>query len=276
MAAALVAVTAGVAEAQAWRTLDATRMRRDSGAVTVTVDYTRGRLQASGAESEDALYDLHLRYDAARARPLLSFDSAARVLAVGAQARSDARVGGDGRSPGDAVLKLSRTTPLDVAVRLDVASGNVDFGGMSLRRLAVRSSASEVRVTFDAPNSIEMEVLELDVSAATLTASGLANARARRIRVGARAAGAELHLTGEWTGDLEIDLDVTLGSVTIHVPADVGVELEARRIFASVEAPGLTRSGDLYVSTNMDSAPRKVRIRASATLGQLELIHARR
>lgn len=274
--AAFLGIAANAAEGQNWRTLDATGVRRDSAAVSVNVDYTRGRLAASAGEGDEVLYDFHLRYDATRARPLLSFDSATRVLAVGAQTRSDVRVGGDGRNSGDAVLKLARTTPMDMVVRLDVASGNLELGGMSLRRVSVRSSASEVRLNFDEPNQAEMEALELDVSAASLTASRLANAGAKRIRVGARAAGAELHLTGEWTRDLEIDLDITLGVVAVHVPADVGVQLEARRIFASVEAAGLTRSGDMYVSANWDSAPRKVRIRASATLGQLELIHARR
>lgn len=272
----LLTIAAAPLEGQAWRTLDVTGTRRDSAAVSVNVDYTRGRLQARGVEGTDALYDLHLRYNATHARPLLAFDSATRTLAIGAQARPDARVGPDGRTSGEAILQLGRTTPLDVSVRLDVANGDLDFGGMTLRRMSVRSSASEVRVSFDAPNAIAMEALELDVSAASLTASGLANANATRLRVAARAAGAELHLNGEWTSDLEVDLDIALGSVTLHVPADIGVQLEARRILASVEAPGLTRSGDLYVSANWNSAPRKVRIRASATLGQLELIHAGR
>jgi len=263
------------ADGQTWRTLDASSARRDSSEVTVRVEYARGKLRSQPTENA-LLYDLHLRYDATRSHPLLSYDPEARSLAIGAQVRSDARAGGDGRNSGEAVLKLGRSSPLDVAVRLDVASATLDFGGMALRRLSVQSSASEVRVSFDTPNTMTMDRLDLEVSAATLTASGLANANASRLRVGARAGGAELHLDGQWTRDLEVDLDIVLGSVTVHVPADVGVQLEARRFLTNVDASGLRQSGDLYVSANWDTAPRKVRIRASATLGNLELIHGTR
>src|SRR5688572_14764782 len=266
---AAVSVTSG---AQTWRTLDASSARLDSAPVSVRVDYTRGTLRTQPAETA-VLYALHLRYDASRTHPLLSYDSSARSLTVGSQARSDARAGGDGRNAGEAVLQLGRSTPLDIAVRLDVASASMSLGGMALRGLSIESTASEVTLGFDAPNAGAMDALDLDVTAATITASGLANANAGRLRVGARAGGAELHLDGQWTRDLDVDLDVALGFVTVVVPAGVGVQLEARSILAKVDASGLQRSGDTYVSSNWSSAARKVRIRANTTLGKLELIH---
>ena len=268
-------LASATADAQSWRTLDASGSRPDSAGVTVRVDYARGTLQVEPF-ADARLYDLHLRYDATRAHPLLTYDSSTRSLVVGTQTRPDARTGGDGRAAGDAVLRLGRTGPLDVDVRLDVADATLDLGGMALRRVTVQSSASEVRVGFSAPNTIAMDALDLDVSAAMLTASGLANANSGRLRVGARAGGAELHLDGQWMRDLEVDLDIALGSVTMHVPADVGVQLEARRIFSRIDAGGLRQSGDLYISDNWETAARKVRIRASATLGKLQLIHATR
>jgi len=273
--AVLLCVVPGIAGAQTWRTLDASGARRDSAEIAVRVDYARGRLRAQPADNT-LLYTMHLRYDASRSHPLLSYDSSARSLSIGAQVRSDARAGGDGRNAGEAVLELGRSGPLDVAVRLDVASAALDFGGMAMRGLSVQSAASEVRLTFGTPNTIAMEGLDLDMSAATLTATGLANANTSRMRVGARAGGAELHLDGQWTRDLEIDLDIALGSVTVFVPAGVGVQLEARRILAKVDAGSLRRSGDLYVSSNWESAPRKVRIRSNTTLGKLQLIHGAR
>jgi hypothetical protein len=271
----LAGVCTAVARAQTWRTLEASGVRRDSGDVAVRVDYARGKLQLASA-TRAVLYDYRLRYDATRAHPLISYDSTSRALVIGSEARTDARTGTDGRNAGEGVLSLGRSTPLDLAMRLDVATADLDFGGMALRRLSVRSSASEVRMQFAVPTSVPMEALDLDVGAAMLTASGLANANTSRLRVGARAGGAELRLDGQWTRDLEMDLDIALGSLIIHVPADVGVQLELRRTFARVDAGGLRQSGDLYVSDNWDTATRKVRIRASATLGKFQLVHATR
>ena len=73
-----------------------------------------------------------------------------------------------------------------------------------------------------------------------------------------------------------MDLDIALGSLIINIPADVGVQLELRRTFAQVDVGGLRESGELHVSDNWATAARKVRIRASATLGKLQIVHATR
>lgn len=263
--------------AQTWRTLDAVGGVPDSVPTTVRVEYARGRLQARPAERAGHLYDLHLRYDAGRTRPLVSFDSAARSLTLGAQARSGTRTTGETRGSGDALLQLVRGTPLNVAVRLDLATATLDFGGLALRSLALDASASEARLRFDTANTAQMETLDLDISAATLNASGLANANAARVRVAARAGTAEIDLGGHWTRDMELEIDITLATVTVHIPSDVGVELETtRRMLAQVDAGTLRRSGDLYVSANAATATRKLRIRAGATLGQLRVLHGTR
>ena len=275
MAAAL-ALGSVAAEAQTWRTLDVAAPSNGAPA-SVRVEYTRGTLQARRADRDGFLYDLHLRYDAARTRPLLAWDSAARSLAVGAQAHSDSRARSDGRGSGDAVLQLGRDAILDVDVRLDVASANLDFGGLALRSLSLRASASEARVRFDTANAAPMERMELDISAATLRASGLGNANAGAVEVNARAGSAEIDLGGPWTRDMVLEIDITLASVTVHVPADVGVEIEVtRRMLASVDARTLRRNGALYSSSNAASATRKLRIRAGATVGKLKVIHGSR
>ena len=274
---AALALSGSTAGGQTWRTLDAAGAATDTAPVTVRLEYTRGGLQARAAERAGVLYDLHLRYDAARARPLLAFDSATRLLTIGSQARADARARTEGRASGDAIVQLGRSNPMNVAVRLDVATGNLDLGGLALRSLAVHASASEARIRIGTPNSARMETLNLDISAATLTASGLGNANASRMVVAARAGSAELDLGGVWTRDMELEIDITLATVTIHVPSDVAIELETtRRMMAQVEARALRNTGDLYVSANAATATRKLRIRAGATLGKLRVIHAAR
>ena len=264
------------ADAQTWRTLDVTAPS-DGAPMSIRVEYTRGQLHTRRADRTGSLYDLHLRYDASRTRPLLNHDSAARTLAIGAQARPDSKARGEGRSSGDAVLQLGRDAPLNLDVRLDIATGNMDFGGLMLRSLALRASASEARVRFDTANATPMETLDLDVSAATLTASGLANANAGTVSVDVRAGSAELDLGGEWTRDMELEIDITLASVTLHVPSDVGIELEmTRRMIASLDAGNLRQSGSLHLSANSATAIRKLRIRAGATVGKLKVVHGER
>lgn len=264
-----------VARAQTWRNIDASRARVDTGPVDVRLDYTRGAVQTRPASSDSILYDLHLRYDAERVRPVVAFDTTSRRLSLGTRSREDVARGAESAGGGEAVVELTRGAPLDLSIRLSVATGTFDLGGLAVRRLAVYSQAGESKIRFDTANAVPMTSLELDATAATIHASRLGNANAERIRVTARAASAELDLGGDWSRDLELDIDVTLGKVTVRVPADVGVELEARRLLGTVESAGLSRSGDVHTSANLAVARRKVRIRANATLAKIELIHDR-
>src|SRR5688572_25737360 len=74
-----LALGACVADAQTWRTLDVAA-GADGAPLSVRVEYTRGQLQARRADRPGTLYDLHLRYDASRTRPLLSWDTTTRSL----------------------------------------------------------------------------------------------------------------------------------------------------------------------------------------------------
>jgi hypothetical protein len=258
--------------AQVWRTLDASRAKTDSMPVALRVEYTRGRLHARPAASGNLLYDFRLQYDASRTSPLVAYDSTARRFSLGTLSRPEASATGEGRRGGEALLQLGRDAPLDLVVRLHISSGTLDLGGLALRGLSVDAWAGEVAVRFDTTNATPMTLLDLYVTGTTLQASGIANARAERVRIAARAASADVDLGGQWTRDLELDVDVTLGSVTIHVPSHVGIQLEARQRLSSIEAKGLTQSGEVHLSENWKTARYKLNIRVHGWLGNVDLI----
>jgi hypothetical protein len=116
-----------------------------------------------------------------------------------------------------------------------------------------------------------MRALELDVGAASLTALRLANANAGDIRVSAGLGNVDLDLGGDWTKDINLEVDATLGVVTVHVPSDVGVRVELRRTLAGFRHRSLTPRDGAFYSDNWESAPRKLRIRTDVKLGRFEL-----
>jgi predicted membrane protein len=81
----------------------------------------------------------------------------------------------------------------------------------------------------------------------------------------------ELDMGGQWASDIDLHVEVTLGIVTIHVPADVGIRVSLEKIIASFEHEGLVERDGAWLSTNWDSAPRKLRITAETTLGKLTI-----
>jgi hypothetical protein len=267
--------------AQQWRTLEASRSPTtpDSGdTLHVRVAYGVGKLSL-GAAKEGLLYDLTARYDADERRVKYSYDPATRMLTVGDDSgfaktfalRSD-HDDSERKGPSPSLaLKLASGIPLDLSLRFSAADAALDLSGLEVSRLSVEAAASGALLTFGTPNSTRIPNAELRATAAGLEVAKLGNARVDTVRASATLGHIELDLGGNWTGRTALDLDAVLGVITIRVPGDVGVKLDASTTLGTVETPGFTaRDGALY-SDNWASAKRSVTIGGRAVLGRLEV-----
>jgi hypothetical protein len=264
------ATGASSAHAQNWRTLDVARQLADSAITSVKVVYGTGRFGVRGS-SDSLLYHMQLRYDGSRTQPRHSFDASARTLVLGVQ-KSDMRF--TGRSDGEQghlQLELSRTTPIDLALDLGAVQADLDLTGLKLSRLHIESGASDGKLRFDSLNATRMSSLDVSLGAASFRGERLANANTPSIRVDAGVGNVELDMGGQWTQDIELHVEVMLGVVIIHVPADVGVRVSLDKTFASFEHEGLVERDGAWVSRNWDSAPHKLRVTAETVFGKLTI-----
>lgn len=258
-----------VAGAQDVRTVEFARQLRDTLPLAVRVDYGAGTIVVHGTE-QPLLYQVQLAYDPRRAEPVYRYEPASRTLHVGAR-RGDGGEDGGPRTARDLRLDLARSVPVDLALELGSADADLDLGGMRLRRVAITSATSSATLHFDAPNQVAMERLDVEVGASSLRARGLANSRAREMRVQVEVGGADLDFGGEWTADMELDVEVTVGSATVRVPADVGVRVETRSTLGSFDGEGLVERDGAWYSANWDTAPHKLHIRGRTMLGKLQV-----
>jgi len=270
LASVAVSVVTSTATAQSWRTLDVARQLTDSAPASVQVVYGTGRIGVR-ATSNPLLYHMQLRYDATRSQPRHTFDVASRKLQIGMQ-KSEMRFSGrNNADAGHLQLELSRSAPLDLSLDLGAVESDLDLTGLRISRLHVQSGASDAKLRFDSLNATRMSVLEVSLGAASFRGDRLANANARDIRVDAGIGSVELDLGGQWTQDIDLRVDVTLGIVTIHVPSDVGVHVTLDKTLASFDHEGLTERDGGWVSKNWDSAPHKLRVAAETVFGKLSI-----
>ena len=268
LAAAALLAAATPLGGQELRSLDVARQLHDSGAMQVRVRYAAGKLVLRAAQTP-VLYRMQLSYLPSAVRPLHSFAIGTRTLRVGVEKRG-IRVPG-GEQPGDMRLDLARAVPVDLDLELGAVEADLDLSGLRVGQLHVESGASDAELRFSTPNAERMRSLDLTVGAASLRASGLANANAAEIRVQAGVGGVELDFGGTWTQDVDVSVRVALGGVKIRVPRDVGLRVEAQKFLASFDARGLERRGNAYVSDNWDSASHHLTVRSKTTFGSLEV-----
>ena len=268
--AVALAFVASALSGQSWRTLDVARQLADTATTSVQVVYGTGSFGMRSTASP-LLYHMRLRYDATRTQPRHTFDAASRTLQIGVQ-KSDFRV--TGRNDSDAghlQLELARTVPIDLNLDLGAVEADLDLTGLRLSRLRVGSGASDGKLRFDSLNPMPMSSLEVKLGAASFRGDRLANANTRDIRVDAGVGSVELDMGGQWTQDIDLHVEVTLGVVTIHVPADVGVHVALKKTLAGFDHEGLVEGDGGWVSSNWSSAPRKLRVTAEMVFGKLTI-----
>lgn len=254
------------AAAQALRTVEIARQLRDSLPWQVRVDHAAGKVVIHGADVP-LLYQMQLAYDPRLSEASYDYDIAARVLRLGIR-KAPTELPRGGASP-ELRLDLARTIPTDLRLAMGTAEADLELGGMHLTRLSVESGASDAVLRFDTPNLGPMELLEVDVGAASLRAHGLGNARAREMRVNVAVGSVELDFGGDWTADAALELEVALGRATLRVPDDVGVRIDVRRVLASFSHEGFEKRGEAWYSANWDSAPHKLHVSSRTVLGRL-------
>lgn len=267
---ASVLLAAPHAGAQRWRTLDASRQVRDTGALTVHVTYGAGKLDLRPATS-GVLYSMNIQYDADHAEPYARFDSAARTLDFGIHSRG-MHIEKSDKNQGALHAELSSRVPMELSMELGAVEGELQLGGLRLTEFALKGGAAALSVRFDQPNLARMRRMTFEVGAAELKVLRAGNAAPEFIRASVGVGSLSLDLGGEWTRDIELDANVALGGLSVHVPPDAGVRIDASTFLVGFEKAGLLKRGDAWVTPEFDAATRHVRIRMQGAFGAFNLL----
>jgi hypothetical protein len=274
LAGALALAPVGAARGQGdprWRSVDLSRQLRDSQPQRIRVQYGAGRVDVHGS-ADPLLYALHLRYDESRAAPLHRYDAEQRSALLGLESRGQGlRSTGGGDDTGELRLSLPRSVPLDLDLEFGGTAATLELGGLSLQSLRLECGATDATLAFTTPNRSRMRELDVNVGAAGFRGAYLANANADEIRVRGGVGSVDLDFGGTWTRDLAVSTRLAVGTLTLHVPMDVGVRVDLQRVAAGFRHDGLVKRDDAWYSPNWDTAAHKLRIRAETYFGKIDI-----
>ena len=266
--AALV-VAALPAQAQRWRTIEASRQLSDTSAVSVRLEYGAGRLDLKPA-AKGMLYSYTMKYDTDHSDPVSRFDLASRTLALGVRSRGMKFSNGD-KDAGSMHAELSDRVPMELAIELGAVEGDLQLGGLRLTDLAIKSGAADVTVRFDQPNPERLHSVTIEVGAAEVKLLHAVNSGAERMRASVGVGALDLDFAGTLPHDIELTATVALGGITLRLSPETGLYVDASTLLSDFDKTGLTKRSDGWYSTNYDSAPHHVRLRLKAVMASLTL-----
>lgn len=265
-------LVAPAAPAQTLRVLTSSRQRHGETALTVDVTYAAGRFHLTPA-APGTLYQMEMRYDEDKFTPVREYDAATGALRLGLRSRGHVTLAnnGDDEDVPTLDLALARDLPLALSIEMGAAEADADFGGLALRSLRYKTGASKSQLRFSRANPVECDALTLEVGAAQFTATGLANANCRHLKVEGGVGAVALDFTGAWRGPMEADVHLALGTLKLQLPRDLGVTLSINRFLASFDQSGFTRRGDVYYSDNYASARSHLDLKLESAFGGVQV-----
>jgi hypothetical protein len=171
-------------------------------------------------------------------------------------------------------LDFNREIPLAFDIELGAGRGEFDFSGLEVNHLNIAAGASSVVMKFNEANRGYIERIKIESGVSKFTGENLGNANFGELKFEGGVGSYTLDFNGNLRHEADVSVELGLGSVTIIVPAEIGVKLNARqRLFSSVDVPAdFTESErNEYISNNYHSARGKLNIKVESGFGSVRL-----
>ena len=175
---------------------------------------------------------------------------------------------------GSWALKFSDAVPISFDLQLGVGKGNFDFSGLHVKDFNLSTGAGDVILSFDEPNPTTIENMNIESGVSKFVGHNLGNANFKHFRFQEGVGSSTLDFSGSLRSEVDVDLEVGMGVMTIIVPPEVGARVIYDKSWASkIECADdfHTTSDTEYVSDNYNNGPAKLNIRVDSGLGSIKI-----
>ncbi|KAF5419228.1 MAG: hypothetical protein C5S45_06945 [Candidatus Methanocomedens sp.] len=263
----------------------------NADSVDVILDMSNGEMIVSGGA--DTLLDAVFTYNVEAWKPEIEYN------VIGGQGelivRQPSVIGTTGLGAhNEWDLAINEDIPMDLSI--DMSSGNCDFnmGSSLLKTLEIDSSSGNVDATLIGNQSLLQEVnIDMSSGAASLDLSGdypslsmmtidssSGNVDAdlngnysslSSVDIDLSSGNAFVDLSGNWESDAQVELAASSGRITLRLPRDVGVYVDAHTSSGNIDASGFRLDGDNYFNDAYGESNVTIHVKATVSSGNIVL-----
>jgi Predicted membrane protein (DUF2154). len=179
-----------------------------------------------------------------------------------------------GLKRGEWSLHFSDAVPISFDIQMGVGRGDLNLSGLTVKDLNLSTGASDVCLAFDQPNAAPVENINIEAGVSKFEGRNLGNANFRHFRFQGVVGTCTLDFSGELEHEVDVDVQVGMGVMTILVPRQVGARVLYQKNWISrVDCPGdFSSVGDTeYLSDNYSTAQGKMNIRVDSVVGSVKV-----
>ena len=153
-----------------------------------------------------------------------------------------------------------------------VGDARLSLTGMKISRIEFESGVGGAKISAYEPNTIPCEYVRLKNGVGGFDATGLGNLNFKEFEFEGGVGGANLDFSGDWKQNADIRIQVGVGGVTVRMPREIGVRVEAEKHFLSgLHLDGFDQKDSYYYSRNYNSATIKVSVRVETGIGGMKI-----
>jgi hypothetical protein len=171
-------------------------------------------------------------------------------------------------------LRFSDAIPISFDVELGVGRGDFNLTGLEVKDFNLSTGASDVSLAFDSPNSQQIENLNIESGVSKFDARNLNNANFKHFSFQGGVGSYTLDFGGVLKNEVDVDIEVGLGLVTLVVPQNIGARVMYEESWASkLDCDRDFRSDgeNTYVSGNYHDVSGKMNINIDSGLGSIKV-----
>ena len=172
-------------------------------------------------------------------------------------------------------LEFTDRIPITFEIDVGACEADLDFSGLKIDRLDMDLGASSVDVDFQKANPVRIHKMSIDVGASQLTIIGLGNANFDRLIFDGGVGDFTLDFSGDFEHRARVDIDVGLGSLTIRLPEDAGVEINSESSFLSSFSIDKREfdevEDDVYQNDNFGETDKELIFNVDIGLGSIDI-----
>ena len=172
-------------------------------------------------------------------------------------------------------LEFGDKIPISFEIDVGVCEAEFDFSGLRIDGLDMDLGASSIDVDFRTLNPERISIIRIDVGASDLEMHGLGNANFEKLSFDGGVGDFTLDFSGDFEHRAYVDIDVGLGSLTVLVPKDAGVQIRSESSFlssVSIDEDDFEEvEDDLYESDNFGRVDKELIFKIDVGLGSVEV-----
>jgi hypothetical protein len=255
--------------------------RTTERALSVVLSSSFGSVSILPGQPEKILVVQNLKGDPADTYPLeYTIRSRVGYLDVNLGESDPKGEDGEGKRSGSALsqgpweLQFSPEVPLSLDVELGIGKGEFRLGGLQVRDFTLSTGASDVFLSFDTPNAGGIDNINIESGLSRIEARNLGNANFKHLRFQGGVGSYLLDFSGNLTSEVDVDLDVGLGVVTVVIPPDVGARIVYDETWmSSIDLdPDFRTAGDnIYTTSNLGTAAGRMNVRVNSGVGSVRI-----